>query len=159
MLNGLIMNIKGTAVNLLGCQWSQLPNICTKEINQTDLMSRIQQLLKSLISSLKLQNDVDNKVTVLQFIYEQLSLLFAAQKRYSHRYLLVAFRLYCVSRSAYKFLRDTCLTLPHISYLCQLSRHCTENSTVQCSPMNAQNVRTLNKSAVFWLNISGFVCS
>jgi len=97
MLNGLIMNIKGTAVNLLGCQWSQLPNICTKEINQTDLMSRIQQLLKSIISSLKLQNDVDNKVTVLQFIYEQLS-LFAAQKPYSPRYLLVAFRLYCVSQ-------------------------------------------------------------
>ena len=63
-------------------------------------MSWIQQLLKSLISSLKLQSNVDNKVTVLQFIYEQLSLLFAAQKRYSPRYLLVAFRLYCVSRSA-----------------------------------------------------------
>jgi len=117
-------------------RWSQLPNICAHVQNSysqpdapLDLLSRIQLLLKSLISSLKLQGDVDNRVTVLQFIYEQLSLLFASQKRYSPRYLLVAFRLFCVLRSAYKFLRDTCLTLPHISYLRQLSSCFTQNSS------------------------------
>jgi len=45
------------------------------------------------------------------------------------RCLLVAFRLFCVSRSAYRFLRDMCLTLPHISYLHQLSSCFTQNST------------------------------
>ena len=30
---------------------------------------------------------------------------------------MLAFRLFCASQSAYKLLRDTCLTLPHISYL------------------------------------------
>ena len=117
-------------------RWSQLPNICayiqnscSKESAPTDILSRIQQLLKSLICSLKLRDDVDNKVTVLNFISDQLSLLFAGQKRYSPRYLVVAFRLFCVSRSAYQFLRDTCLTLPHISYLRQLSSCFTHSST------------------------------
>ena len=96
----------------------------------TDAVIRIQQLLQSLISSLKLNGDGDNKCTVLQFIYEQLALLYAVQKRYSPRYLLLAFRFFlCVSRSAYQLLRDTCLTLPHISYLRQLSSCFTQNST------------------------------
>ena len=56
-------------------------------------------------------------------------MLFAIQKRYSPKCLLVAFRLFCVSRSTYKFLHDKCLTLPHISYLCQLSSCFTQNST------------------------------
>ena len=117
-------------------RWSQLPNICayiqnssSKKSAPTDILSRIQQLLKSLICSLKLCDDVDNKVTVLSFIYDQLSLLFAGQKRYFPRYLVVAFRLFCISRSAYQFLRDTCLTLPHISYLRQLSSCFTHSST------------------------------
>ena len=123
-------------------RWSQLPNVCARVQNTctscrptektvpTDAVIRIQQLLQSLISSLKLNGDGEKKCTVLQFIYEQLALLYAVQKRYSPRYLLLAFRFFlCVSRSAYQLLRDTCLTLPHISYLRQLSSCFTQNST------------------------------
>ena len=58
---------------------------------------------------------------MLQFLHEQFSLLYAVQKRYSPASLLVAFRLFCVSRAAYKLICDTCLTLPHVSYLHQLT--------------------------------------
>jgi len=116
-------------------RWSQLPNICAhlqntcKETAPSDTVHRITELFKTLLSSLKSNADSDNKFNVLHFIYEQFSLLYSAQKRYSPKCLLLAFRLFCVSRSAYKLLRESCMMLPHISYLRQLSSCFTQNSS------------------------------
>ena len=120
-------------------RWSQLPNLCAHvrnccepsptETARTDTVPNITKLLKSLISAHKLHGDGEVKLTFLEFIYEQFVLLYAAQKRYSPSFLMIAFRLFCLSRSAYKVLRDTCLTLPHISYLRQLSSCFSNNTT------------------------------
>jgi len=75
----------------------------------------------------------------VHFIKEQLTLLYAAQKRYTPCYLLLAFRLFYLSRSAYKMLRDSCLMLPHISYLRQLS-NCFTQTTTTLTGENAQSV-------------------
>jgi len=64
----------------------------------------------------------------LKFLLEQFQLTFAAQKRYSPQCLLFAFKIYCSSRSTYSFLRESCLSLPHISYLRQLSSCFSESS-------------------------------
>jgi len=118
-------------------RWSQLPNLCAHVQNScertdtapTDTVDNIKKLIKSLISGLKLHGDGDLKLPFLEFIYEQFVLLYAAQKRYSPSFLMIAFRLFCLSRSAYKVLRDTCVTLPHISYLRQLSSCFSNNAT------------------------------
>jgi len=109
-------------------RWSQLPNICTHLHNAVNMEStaestvcKISKLFKQLTSATKIAGDGDNKLSVLRFLSEQFSLLYAAQKRYSPRCLVIAFRLFCVSRTAYKLVRDTCLVLPHVSYLRQLS--------------------------------------
>jgi hypothetical protein len=54
-------------------------------------------------------------------IIEQFVLLFNQQHRYSPDAVVFAFRLLCVSRAAYSFVRDRILVLPHISYLRKLS--------------------------------------
>jgi len=126
-------------------RWSQLPNLCARVQNScertdtdpTDTVDNIKKLFKSLISGLKLHGDGDPKLPFLEFIYEQFVLLYAAQKRYSPSFLMIAFRLFCLSCSAYKVLRDTCITLPHISYLRQLSS-CFSNNTTTLTGESAQ---------------------
>lgn len=81
-----------------------------------------------MIVSLKATVDSD-KLNTVRFIYEQFNLLYMAQKRYTPRYLLLSFRLLCLSRAAYKMLRDACMMLPHISYLRQLSSCFTQTVT------------------------------
>ena len=112
-----------------------MPNLCTyvenackKESSTDDIVNRIKQLFDLLIGALKASADSD-KLTAVRFIYEQFTLLYAAQKRYSPRYLLFSFKLFCLSRAAYKMLCDTCLMLPHISYLRQLSSCFTQTAT------------------------------
>jgi hypothetical protein len=56
----------------------------------------------------------------LQFLWEQISLLFMKQKRYSCEIISIAFRFFAVSLSVYNRLRDTVLTLPNVSYLKRL---------------------------------------
>ena len=57
----------------------------------------------------------------LNFLREQITLLFSAQPRYSPETLFVAFRFFAVSASIYRRLRSTVLSLPHVSYLKRLS--------------------------------------
>jgi hypothetical protein len=57
----------------------------------------------------------------LQFLSEQIILLFMKQKRYSYVIISVAFRFFAVSLSVYNRLRGTVLTLPNVSYLKRLS--------------------------------------
>ena len=134
-------------------RWSDLPNLCSYVNNSCnnkpvpdDIVSRLQQLFDSLIDSLKSSADTE-KLNCVRFIKEQLTLLYAAQKRYTPRYLLLAFRLFCLSRSAYKMLRDSCLMLPHISYLRQLSNCFTQTATTLTGE-NAQSVYLKQKCSV-----------
>jgi hypothetical protein len=57
----------------------------------------------------------------LQFLREQISLLFKSQMRYSAEVLIIAFRFFAISASVYRRLRSTVLSLPHVSYLKRLS--------------------------------------
>ena len=73
--------------------------------------------------------------------------MYAAQKRYSPRYLLLSFKLFCLSRAAYKMLRDTCLMLPHISYLRQLSS-CFSQTATTLSGESSHSVYLKQKCSV-----------
>lgn len=57
----------------------------------------------------------------LKFLSEQVSLLFATPPRYSTDLMLFAFRMFALSSSYYQRLRDSILSLPHVSYLRRLS--------------------------------------
>jgi hypothetical protein len=127
-------------------RWSQLPNICShlqnvcsghKVVNVT-IDERVQTVVNSMKDLIhatenRTENSENNKVDFgLKFLLEQIQLLFAAQKRYSPDCLLLAFAIFCSSRSTYIYLRDRCLTLPHTSYLRQLSScfsHCSKTLT------------------------------
>jgi hypothetical protein len=67
-------------------------------------------------------DDYDPNVSSrLQFLREQISLLFKSQMRYSAEVLIIAFRFFAISASVYRRLRSTVLSLPHVSYLKRLS--------------------------------------
>lgn len=110
-------------------RWSQIPNLCSFLKNvafKPNLASSRSEQVNKICASLQqlaVSIDADDgKVTnQLTFICEQLQLMFMTSKRYSPGYLLFAFRVYCYSRLSYSFLRDSCLTLPHVSYLRRLS--------------------------------------
>ena len=123
-------------------RWSQLPNICSYLQNVCSghnvVTVTVDERVQSVVNSMKelihaTEKDENDKVEFgLKFLLEQLQLLFAAQKRYSPDCLLLAFSIFCSSRSAYIYLRDRCLTLPHTSYLRQLSScfsHCSKTLT------------------------------
>ena len=116
-------------------RWSHLPNICSHLLNLSvpsrmstdDVVQIIVGRMRQLVDD---QNGAEESKIhdSLNFLLEQFQLLFAVQKRYSPQCLLLAFKIYCSSRSTYSYLRDSCLTLPHMSYLRQLSSCFSESS-------------------------------
>jgi len=117
-------------------RWSQLPNICTFLTNSCKVLNPIptaaehinvvKDRFKQLIHASK--NDEGNKMEFrLKFLLKQFELLYSVQNRYSPDCLLLAFKIYCLSRPVYSYLRESCLTLPHPSYLRQLTSCFTLN--------------------------------
>jgi hypothetical protein len=92
------------------------------ELSIADTVACVTRALENLCQRLNLDNNYTDDVSCrLRFLTEQLSLLFATNRRYSPDMLMFAFRLMCVSRAAFSMLRDRSLILPHASYLRKLS--------------------------------------
>jgi hypothetical protein len=111
-------------------RWSQLPNIYShlnntcqvKPVSPTvdDHVNVINCRMKELIHASK--NTENTKLEFrLKYLLKQLELLYSLQKWYSPKCMLHAFKILCTSRSVYSYLRESCLTLPHPSYLRQLT--------------------------------------
>jgi hypothetical protein len=87
-----------------------------------DQVALVEQALTELHNLMNDSDEYDADVADrLQFLSEQISLLFMKQKRYSYVFISVAFSFFAVSLSVYNRLRDTVLTLPNVSYLKRLS--------------------------------------
>lgn len=118
---------KGSKLTL----WSQLENllsrftgIASENLSPKDVICSVENLLRTLSRSLNDADDDNFDATVvsrLDFLTDQLLLLFKMQRRYSPETLVFAFRLLCVSRVSYNLVRDRVLQLPHVSYLRRLS--------------------------------------
>jgi len=111
-------------------RWSQLPNLCVHLSNACqaqptvsstdDNVNVVVDRIKQLIHTSK--NEENSKLEFrLKFVLRQIELLYSMQKRYTPDCMLMAFKIYCSSKSTYCYLRETCLTLPHPSYLRQLT--------------------------------------
>ena len=113
--------------------WSQLTNLLshfsavaagTVNLSVQDSVRCVAQLLRDLYR--RLSDDTEHGFSGdvaerLNFLIQQLVLLFKLERRYSPEMLVFAFRLLCVSRASYSLVRDRMLQLPHISYLRKLS--------------------------------------
>jgi hypothetical protein len=115
--------------NKLYC-WSQLNSLISHfDADSTDAaftvndqVALVEQVLTELHNLVNDSGDYDADVADrLQFLSEQISLLFMKQKRYSCVNISIAFRFFAVSLSVYNRLRDSILTLPNVSYLKRLS--------------------------------------
>ena len=70
---------------------------------------------------------------VVTFCLQQLSLLQVKQIRYQSDLLRWAFQVFSLSPSAYLFVRDSCVMLPHPTYLRTLSSCFTVESGIECN--------------------------
>jgi THAP domain/Transposase protein len=113
----------------LSC-WSQLSSLVSHfdcfsagdSFSVTDQVALVDQCLKELTDVLTDSDECEPDVlTRLKFLHEQILLLFMKQKRYSAETTLAGFRFFALSGSVYRRLRDSLLTLPHISYMKRLS--------------------------------------
>lgn len=111
-------------------RWSQLPNICSHWANTcrspvkpetvVDHSIVVVERMKQLIHASK--NGDNTKLEFrLKFLLKQFELLYSVQNRYSPECMVTAFKIFCTSRSAYCYLRENCLTLPHTSTLRNLT--------------------------------------
>jgi hypothetical protein len=112
------------------CCWSQLDSLISHfdsystdaTFTVNDQVALVEQALTELHNLVNDNDDYDADVADrLQFLSEQISLLFTKQKRYSCLIISIAFRFFAVSLSVYNRLRDTVLTFPNVSYLKRLS--------------------------------------
>ena len=111
--------------------WSQLSTLLSQfsamvtpgsDLSISVTVACIQKLFDNLYRKLNDSDEYNTDASCqLRFLSEQFSLLFATRRRYSADMLMFAFRLLCVSRSAFGFIRDKALILPHASYLRKLS--------------------------------------
>jgi hypothetical protein len=78
--------------------------------------------LNELIGMIDESDEYEPNITSrLQFLREQISLLFMPQMRNSSEVLIIAFRFFAIYAPIYRRLRSTVLTLPRMSYLKRLS--------------------------------------
>jgi hypothetical protein len=115
--------------NKLSC-WSQLDSLISHfdaystdvSFTVNDQVALVEQALTELHNLVNYSDEYDADVADrLQFLSEQISLLFMKQKRYSYVFISVAFRFFAVPLSVYNRLRDIVLNLPNVSYLKRLS--------------------------------------
>ena len=113
----------------LSC-WSQLSSLlshfasCAKgsSLSVQDQVKLVDRALNELIDMTDESDEYLPSVTSrLQFLREQMSLLFKTQTRYNSAVLVIAFRFFTISASVYRRLCSTVLSLPYESYLKRLS--------------------------------------
>jgi hypothetical protein len=97
-----------------------------------DQVALVEQALTELHNLVNDSDDYDADVADrLQFLSEQISLLFMKQKRYSCEIISIAFR-FLLCRCLYIIVCVTQLTLPNVSYLKRLSSVCLLHAASWC---------------------------
>ncbi len=133
-------------IGKLDC-WSKLTALLS-HLQSTDLTAACKDVSDKLRDAVNILNDiVDSDVDVsandkedeakfyrvVKFCLQQLSLLQLKQIRYKSDLLRWAFQVFSLSPSTYLFIRDSCVMLPHPSYLRTLSSCFTVESGTECN--------------------------
>ena len=108
--------------------------------NKNDKILRAMAILNELVDDdgddyrlLADKDDVSQYYRVVQFIILQLQLLLTEQKRYSAEFVRWSFQIFSLSPTAYNCLRDSCILLPHPTYLRTLSKCFAVEPGTECN--------------------------